>query len=835
MIDATRSLRIRAGLLGAGLALAAGAHAAGALEAWRDEVSRARVLAENDAPLAHELALRLQSGLPGDAAPADQARVLNLLARSEVYLGQTDDAARHAQAALQIATRNDDRIGEAEAELNVALNSVNQGRMDGLLASTTHSLAVLDGVKRPDLLGEALLRTAMTYRRFGQIEESVAMCVQAMDIARHDNDPLALTYAHQCLAISYDQSGRGVEMREHYEQMAERSRVAHSKLLEAYALTGLGRAVTGLGDAQRGEALIRDSIALYRSVGAPFGVTFGLFGLADHMSKRGRHAEALRLLDEVLRIYEQHPNAIGQWYALNARSADNLALGHAAAARADVELAYALAKGIGFPLYMSESAQRMAAIAAARGEHRRAYELSLEASEMAARATRERASARMVELAQRYESQSRQRQLDELMRRTERQAAELQQRALQQRWLWTVLGGSAAALLVVAGFFMRLRRAHGALGIASERLQRSQNDLQSQTAILQSILDSMGDGVSVANERGDLLLLNPAGERIVGVGISEGGPADRPSRYGLYLPDQSTPYPATQLPLARAVRGESCDDVEMFVRNAALPEGRWLSVTARPLRDKGGVSRGGVAVFSDVTARKLAEWQLQTSRDLLRRLAARQEAAREEERKRIAREIHDELGQLLTVLRIGISTLRISVGQGSTQLLPQIQGLMETTDRTLRVARDVVTQLRPPVLDAGLISALEWLAAEFARRTGVECRLHCSEEKLAVEDDRATMIFRTVQESLTNIARHARASRADITLRRDGDQALSIEVRDDGCGFDTSALAPRSFGLAGMRERARMFGGELSIVSAAGRGTAVQLRVATHSAQEEAA
>ena len=229
---------------------------------------------------------------------------------------------------------------------------------------------------------------------------------------------------------------------------------------------------------------------------------------------------------------------------------------------------------------------------------------------MTARAARERSSARMLELTQRYEAQSRQREVGELKRRNEQQTTELRERELQQRWLWTVLVGSVAALAGAAVLLLNLRRSHRLLAETNAELQRSRGELQDQTGILQSILDSMGDGVAVANERGELLLVNPAGEKILGIGLATRDSGSWSQVYGLFLPDQTTLYPTTDLPLARAIRGESCNNVDLFVRNPALPEGRWLTVTARPMIDKAGHRRGGVAVFSDITLRRRAEEEL---------------------------------------------------------------------------------------------------------------------------------------------------------------------------------------------------------------------------------
>jgi len=581
--------------------------AAPPLDDWRRQAAEVRTLAENDAPQAYSRAQQLQDELPADATPADRARVLNLLSRIGIYLALTEIAARNAEQAGELARSSGDRVGEAEAALNVALNAVNQGRIDAVAEATSRSMTLLDGADRPDLLGEALLRTAMLYRRVGQFDESVTMAMQAMEIARRNKNPLALAYAHQGLAISYDLSDRPNESLEHYERMREQAVAAHSKLLEAYAIAGLGAINSRRADYPAAKKLYEQAIALFLSVGTPFNVHFAQFGLATNLRNQGLYAQARVLLDEVVDGYRKHPNRIGQWYALNARSANQESLGNATAARADAERAYALAKDIGFPLYMSESAQRLAAIAATAGDTRRAYQLSQEAAEMTAKAVRERSSVRMLELARRYETESRQRELVELTQHNERQSAELRQRVLQQRWLWTVLVGSVLALTAAGFLLLHLRRSHRMLAQANEALQRSRSELQQQTSILQSILDSMGDGVSVANEHGESVLINPAGEKILGLGMTGSHSDSWSGLYGLFLPDQTTLYPEADLPLVRAVHGESSDNVDIFLRNPVLPEGRWLSVTARPLVDKAGVGRGGVAVFSDITARRRAE------------------------------------------------------------------------------------------------------------------------------------------------------------------------------------------------------------------------------------
>jgi hypothetical protein len=133
---------------------------------WRAEATRVRQLADNDAPGAYRAAKSLEASFPAQGTDSDRARLLNLLSRIETYLALTEVAATHAREALDLATRTSGRVGQAEADLNIALNSVNQGRLDEMVAATQNSVAALEGVSRPDLLAEALLRTTAMYRRF---------------------------------------------------------------------------------------------------------------------------------------------------------------------------------------------------------------------------------------------------------------------------------------------------------------------------------------------------------------------------------------------------------------------------------------------------------------------------------------------------------------------------------------------------------------------------------------------------------------------------------------------------------------------------------------------
>lgn len=223
----------------------------------------------------------------------------------------------------------------------------------------------------------------------------------------------------------------------------------------------------------------------------------------------------------------------------------------------------------------------------------------------------------------------------------------------------------------------------------------------------------------------------------------------------------------------------------------------------------------------DITARKLIENELVASRQKLRELVAYEDKLIEDERKRIAREVHDELGQLLTALRMDLSMLRKALA-GEEPLRNRIDGMRHTVDQTIEVVRHVASNLRPAALDLGLIPAIEWLAEDFAHRWEVRCKFHAPrEDDIALPEAVSLALFRVVQESLTNIARHAQATAVTIDLHR-VDQSLHLTVTDDGHGFDVDHVPSRGLGLLGMRERMRAIDAHLDIASSA-EGTRVSI------------
>lgn len=230
-------------------------------------------------------------------------------------------------------------------------------------------------------------------------------------------------------------------------------------------------------------------------------------------------------------------------------------------------------------------------------------------------------------------------------------------------------------------------------------------------------------------------------------------------------------------------------------------------------------------VVRDVTERQRAARSLAESRSQLRQLITQTEAVREAERKHIAREVHDELGQILTALRMEMSVLEMRFGAQSPKLVERVKSIKLLIDRAIQGVQHVVTNLRPMALDLGLIAALEGVCTEFTQRTGIACVLHSHDQTVDLDEERAMVVFRIVQESLTNVMRHACANHVSVKLGREGTM-LGVEIADNGRGFDPNAVAAApSFGLLGMHERAHGLGGSVSIVTAPGKGVVVALTI----------
>jgi len=231
-----------------------------------------------------------------------------------------------------------------------------------------------------------------------------------------------------------------------------------------------------------------------------------------------------------------------------------------------------------------------------------------------------------------------------------------------------------------------------------------------------------------------------------------------------------------------------------------------------------------VSVFVEL---QIKSDRLRESEDKLRRLAAHLISVREEERGHIAREIHDELGQVLTGLKMEVTSLAKQLKDPA--LLEKTNSMCKLIDSTVQTVRKIATGLRPEMLDdMGLIAAIAWQAKEFQKRTGIRCRTKLPPESVRPDIEIATTVFRILQEILTNVARHSRATRVDIDLSVSAEQ-LTLDVVDNGVGIKDSDLhGKRSLGLLGMQERALLFGGTVSVTGRPGQGTLVAVSIPSH-------
>jgi PAS domain S-box-containing protein len=233
-----------------------------------------------------------------------------------------------------------------------------------------------------------------------------------------------------------------------------------------------------------------------------------------------------------------------------------------------------------------------------------------------------------------------------------------------------------------------------------------------------------------------------------------------------------------------------------------------------------------VVTFENITYRKQFEKELELSRGRLRDLSMHLQTVREKERTRIARELHDELGQLLTALNTGVILLRKKIPADQEYLQERTKSMKELIDMTMQTVKRIYMDLRPGMLDhLGLPVAMEWQCQEFQKRTGIQCAVNVEPEDLAPNKDASITVFRILQETLTNVAKHAKATRVKVTLKGLEDD-LELVVADNGRGIrDEDLQKPKSFGLLGIRERVDFRGGEVKISGRKKMGTTVTVRL----------
>jgi two-component system sensor histidine kinase UhpB len=394
-------------------------------------------------------------------------------------------------------------------------------------------------------------------------------------------------------------------------------------------------------------------------------------------------------------------------------------------------------------------------------------------------------------------------------------------RGMESPWLLgTVILSDIA--VIAAGIFIAVRE----VLVAEQRSESSQ-------ARLDLIVESAMDAIIAVDERQSVVLFNRAAEQVFGIAkeMAIGTPLDR------FIPQR--------------FRGAHHGHVEAFGHTGVTSRRMGDVTTLWALRQDSGEEfpieasisqtaedgrRYFTVILRDITVRKQAEDALRASQRDLRELSARVLEAREEEKTRIARELHDELGQLLTALKMDLASMRERLPGELHATASEMSGLL---DQTVAATRRISADLRPLMLDdLGLADAARWLAEDFSNRSSIACRMEVAggDALESLSKSVSTAVYRAIQESLTNIARHAQAKSAWATLAVAGDEIL-FEMEDDGRGIAPEDLAKaRSLGLKGMRERIAHLGGTFEIARAPRGGTRLRVRVPLRGmAGEEAA
>jgi len=387
---------------------------------------------------------------------------------------------------------------------------------------------------------------------------------------------------------------------------------------------------------------------------------------------------------------------------------------------------------------------------------------------------------------------------------------------LRSRWFPVVEDGVAVRVVGLAQDVTERRQ-------AEEALEEERQELMLERERFVTLADNI-DGVFWLRDAADgsVAYVSPAFETIWGI-----------SREMLY----SSPYtwrahihPDDQATVLEKVGEESGGVRTVSEYRVIRPDGseRWVRDRAFPIVENGRVVRiAGIA--EDVTERRRDEVALRESEEVhrtlsesLRRLGDRVEAVREDERARISREVHDELGQALTALKFDLHLLQERATDEASDRLAQ---MIETVEHTIEAVRRVCADLRPPMLDdLGLVAALDWQASTVERTTGIRCRLTAPDAgDVVVSAQIATEAFRIAQEALTNVARHADASNVDVVVALQG-QNLELRIEDDGTGVDVADISS-GLGILGMRERALRVNGSLDVGRSTDGGTAIVLRV----------
>jgi PAS domain S-box-containing protein len=365
--------------------------------------------------------------------------------------------------------------------------------------------------------------------------------------------------------------------------------------------------------------------------------------------------------------------------------------------------------------------------------------------------------------------------------------------------------------------------------------RRAQEMLEENRRLLHNVLTTLPVGVAVTDRAGDLILANPACERIWGDVIVSGH--ERRAKSKGFWHDSGKRIDPESWASARALSKGETSLNELIDIEAFDGQQKTIQNSAAPIRDAEGLVVGAVIVNEEVTERVRAQKALRESADRLQHLSRRLLKVQEEERRHLARELHDEFGQILATITLHLHGAVAVAGDAARPRLDECAKLLQAAGEQVR---SLAIELRPTMLDThGLEAALQWLAEQHQQRTGCDVQVNGHLAGLQFPPDLSIACFRMVQEALTNVARHAAAKHVWIELSQT-DHALELVVRDDGLGFDVLAVQEHaarrgSLGLLGMAERVMLLGGSLHVESAPGRGTRIRAHFPLSEASEERA
>ncbi|MDD2864649.1 MAG: ATP-binding protein [Methylococcales bacterium] len=807
------------------------------LKQWRNQITQTRVLAENHVAAAYTQAKELQKNFPANATPIDQAKILNVLARIELYAGLTDFSMDHAEQAFELAKLHDDKVGQVEADMTTALAAINQGDIDKQNRVVMHSMTIVNEIDRPDLFAEVMLRTSMMYRRMEQYEQGIEIAVQAMEIAKQNNNPFAMSYACYALAAAYDIGDRFENALSMYEQMRVHAIEAHSKMLETDAMVGIGRMTFRLGNIADGERILYEAVASYRSIDAPFYLGHVLVGITEILHQTGRTAETVPIMDEVVKLYEDGHVDIALWWALKFRGTYYQALGKTTLANKDAQHGYQLAKEIGYPYYLNQSARQMAAIMAIQGHYKEAYQLNVEANETAEKSTKEKLNTRMLELAQRYETESKQRKINELNRLNDVQEHELKQHELHHRWLGTLLASCGVIMSLSLFFMVRLRRSKEKIALLNvtleQRVLERTEEIHRRANYLRTFIDTLPMMAWLKDTEGRFIIVNHTFSKVAGQPIEK-----------IISNTDLDFFPKEMAEHYRAIDAEVMTTRRMKILEEQILDQDpqkvvWVETIKMPILDQENNVLGTVGIARNVDDRKAMEDAKEQALTEAMRLAT----MRSEFMAKMSHELRTPLNSILGYVDVlqkdstlvdypdQLNRLKI-IEQSGEHLLELINNILDFAKIEAGKQELHLNNVSVPAFLKNLFNII------YVRINHKAIRLLCNispsvPDIIFVDDIRLKQVLLNL---LSNAVNYTKQGEISLNVREVEQGKIRFEVQDTGSGIKAERLDTiflpfeqivdkslrtegTGLGLAISRELVRLMGGEIYVTSREGEGS----------------